>query len=543
MAHIGSTLGIITLTFAGAHASHRTSAVWGAEGHRVVGHIAQELLTPAAKTAVTDLLEGSRLEDVANWADEIKSDSDYDWARPLHYINAPNGTDTFDLAEDCPGGSCVVGAIQRFSATLRDATALRSFRQEALKFLVHFVGDLHQPLHAGYAGDRGGNDITVHFFGQHRNLHQVWDTSILQRRISGGWSAYADSLVSTASDADVDYWQSITEPEDWANESLGLAIASAYPIPASHDLGADYYNRSLPVVERQLVAGGVRLAALLNGILLATPDPEPHNIAAAPEDSLTIATFNIQVFGKTKASKPEIMSTLASIIRQYDIVAVQEIKDSSEAVPAQFLTLINSADADYELLLSPRTGLQDDDAGSQEQYAYYYNTNAVESLGEGVLFDDSGTDHFQREPFLARFKAKGGSFSFVLAAIHTKPDAALEEIEALDDVVHWARTHFAGEDDFIVLGDYNASCTYASSYALDALSIRGSSYTWVIPDDADTNVNQRSQCAYDRIVLTAGANEDYAGHWGVDHAFTDAKVSDHWPVWAAFRRNADTGGL
>jgi len=292
-----------------------------------------------------------------------------------------------------------------------------------------------------------------------------------------------------------------------------------------------------------LVAGGVRLAALLNGILLATPDPEPHNIAAAPEDSLTIATFNIQVFGKTKASKPEIMSTLASIIRQYDIVAVQEIKDSSEAVPAQFLTLINSADADYELLLSPRTGLQDDDAGSQEQYAYYYNTNAVESLGEGVLFDDSGTDHFQREPFLARFKAKGGSFSFVLAAIHTKPDAALEEIEALDDVVHWARTHFAGEDDFIVLGDYNASCTYASSYALDALSIRGSSYTWVIPDDADTNVNQRSQCAYDRIVLTAGANEDYAGHWGVDHAFTDAKVSDHWPVWAAFRRNADTGGL
>jgi endonuclease/exonuclease/phosphatase family metal-dependent hydrolase len=258
----------------------------------------------------------------------------------------------------------------------------------------------------------------------------------------------------------------------------------------------------------------------------------------AISDEFRIATFNIQVFGTTKAGKPDVMAVLAEIVRQYDIVAVQEIKDARNKVPGQFLKAINADGSAYDMRVSDRTGQQPNDRSSREQYAYYFDTETVTSDGPGVLFDDSAEDLFQREPYLARFIAKGGNFSFVLASIHTKPDRAVTEIAALVYVVSWARDQWPEEDDVIVLGDFNAGCDYAAPHVLDSLELAGPDYIWIVPHDADTNLAGRA-CAYDRIVTTTGTADDFADNWDVDRAFTDKRVSDHWPVWAEFHIDQD----
>lgn len=253
---------------------------------------------------------------------------------------------------------------------------------------------------------------------------------------------------------------------------------------------------------------------------------------------ITIATFNIQVFGRTKANKPDVMTTLASIVRRYDLVAIQEFKDKQEEVPGLFLDVVNEDGSIYAMDISPRTGLQDDDRSSQEQYGYYYNTATIEQVGDGALFDDSADDLFQREPYAARFKSKTGSFTFVLIDIHTRPESAVPEIRDLFDAMLWAQARWPDEDDFIALGDFNASCDYAADLVLDNMAIHGADFRWIVPHDADTNLSAR-QCAYDRIVMTVDTSSDYAGEWGVDRAFTDKRVSDHWPVWALFHDDRD----
>ena len=232
------------------------------------------------------------------------------------------------------------------------------------------------------------------------------------------------------------------------------------------------------------------------------------------------------------------MRVLAGIVRKYDIVAVQEIKDRKGEVPGLFLQAINDGGNAYEVLVSERTGKQEDDKHFVEQYAYYYRISTITVLDKGILYDDSQSDHFQREPFVARFGNKSGNFTFVMINIHTSPASAVAEIGALAEVVEWARQRYAGEDDFIVLGDFNAGCGYASTEDMQKLDLSGSEYVWIVPHDADTNL-AKSKCAYDRIVMDVAGNEDYAEKWGVDRAFDDTGVSDHWPVWAEFHVDRD----
>jgi endonuclease/exonuclease/phosphatase family metal-dependent hydrolase len=267
----------------------------------------------------------------------------------------------------------------------------------------------------------------------------------------------------------------------------------------------------------------------------ADPSSELLDGAAALASRLRIATFNIQVFGKTKALKPEILSQLATTIGKYDVVAIQEVKDSSEEAPRLLLAALQrEVGRNYALLLSPRSGREPDDRSSQEQYAVYYDADLIAPLSEDRLFDDSARDLFQREPYLVHLQAKHGAFSFVLMNVHTRPESALSEIGALDDVFAWARQNYPGEDNFIALGDYNAGCRYATPAQLDTLALRGENYFWIVPDDSDSNVSPETACAYDRMVVTAPAERAYTGLWGVDRAFSDKLVSDHWPVWAEF---------
>ena len=253
---------------------------WGEDGHRIVATLAAAWLTPQAKTAVDELLEGKSLADVSTWADEIKSDSAYRWASSLHYANVAPEADSFDLARDCPANGCVVSAIFKYTQVLQDGQAGTADKTEALEFLVHFVGDVHQPLHVARAHDKGGNDIKVEFFNNRTNLHGVWDSELI-RRTKRPWSAYATELRQAISSGPFMDWYGVSDPAVWATESYQFALSHAYAIPKDGQLGQEYFDRCIPVVDQRLSMAGVRLAGLLNGIFadgggaIRAPETQP----------------------------------------------------------------------------------------------------------------------------------------------------------------------------------------------------------------------------------------------------------------------------
>jgi len=262
---------------------------------------------------------------------------------------------------------------------------------------------------------------------------------------------------------------------------------------------------------------------------VAPEAPPPVEAPASEPFALRLATFNIQVLGPAK-------SVLADIIRRYDLVAVQEIRDISGQAPLRLLAAINQhpEGPGYALALSERTGREPDDRHSQEQYAYYYRVDRLRPVDDGTLYDDSRHDHFQREPYLSRFECVGSDASFVVINVHTRPRSALEEIAAMEHVFAWAKSFYGEDETFIAVGDFNAGCGYASEEDLDALPIHGEQYDWVVPHSADTNLAD-SQCPYDRIVLAAPQGNAIVDDWGVDRAFEDDAISDHWPVWVDLR--------
>ncbi len=261
-----------------------------------------------------------------------------------------------------------------------------------------------------------------------------------------------------------------------------------------------------------------------------------------------VASFNIKVFGDTKMSNQTVVSELVDIFQRYDMVAVQEIKDIDEEVPYLFLdelnnfnNLSNSSNAnEWEMVLSIRSGTQEDDKNSQEQYAFYYRPTVFVALDNGTLYDDSSNDSFQREPFMAKFillDTNGNSTGtdIVFVNIHTKPTLAVEEMGALGEVLSWSQENYSQDDDYVILGDFNGDCSYASYNELVELPISSENYTWLIPDDADTTVGD-SRCAYDRIVTTSHLDGRLTGIWGVDEAISGVAVSDHKPVWFDIKR-------
>jgi len=248
------------------------------------------------------------------------------------------------------------------------------------------------------------------------------------------------------------------------------------------------------------------------------------------EHHLTIATFNIQNFGKTKLSKTNVVDTLATVVRMFDIVAVQEVSDVSNHTAFSFLDIINQHSRyHYKLACSDRTGRQADDKHSQEQYAFYYNADVV-SLLDTSLFDDSEKDDFQREPYIASFQTLKGRLSFILCTVHTTPEYAVQEIGSLAEVAAWIPRRFKNVHNIIFCGDFNASCAYASPEQLRQLPIHNKPYHWIIPDTAKTNLTRNKRCAYDRFVVTDSLFPQVTG-WSVLHYFSTKQVSDHWPVY------------
>ncbi len=229
------------------------------------------------------------------------------------------------------------------------------------------------------------------------------------------------------------------------------------------------------------------------------------------------------------------MDILTKTVRNFDIVAIQEFRDKSEKTLPYFVKEINRIPGGkYKYVDSIRLGR----TSSKEKYAFIYNTETVSFNDLSYEYNDIN-DVFEREPFVAYFSS--GDFDFVLINIHTKPDDATDEINALDDVVNDAEARLPNEKDFIVLGDFSADCRYFKEEA-DASALEADEYYWVVDDNADTTV-KKTVCTYDRIVFKKDATlKDYAGKWEVfrfdeEYNLSQKKaenVSDHYPVWAEF---------
>lgn len=241
-----------------------TASAWGPNGHRIVGRIAMNHLTDEAARAVDCLLGPEGLDQASTWPDEIRSDPAWKKADPWHFISIDDA-ETLETTARSPDGD-VVEAIQRFAAVLRDPRASQQDKQQALRFLVHFVGDIHQPLHVGRRADRGGNEIKVNFFREETNLHSVWDSGLIENE-KLSFSEFAAFIDHPTLD-ELRSWQGASVA-DWAAESKALRDR-VYNLPADKRLSFEYAFANMPTVKRRLLQAGVRLAGLLNAVYAQT---------------------------------------------------------------------------------------------------------------------------------------------------------------------------------------------------------------------------------------------------------------------------------
>lgn len=235
---------------------------WGKTGHRVVGAIATQYLTPNARKAVIAVLGNETLAEAANWPDFMRSNPDLFWqktAAPWHYVTVPRGK-TYEEVGAPPEGDGVT-ALARFAQTLQRQDAPLEDKKLALRFIVHIVGDLHQPLHARLDTDRGGHDVAVTFFDTPTDLHVVWDEAIIdQQQLS--YTEWTDLLLGRIMPEQARQWSTADLPT-WIRESVALRD-TIYPDGAV--LSYDYVYRHRAEVELRLEQAGLRLAAFLNRV-------------------------------------------------------------------------------------------------------------------------------------------------------------------------------------------------------------------------------------------------------------------------------------
>jgi hypothetical protein len=242
---------------------------WGPEGHNLVARLAAAHLTPAATARVAEILGASvTLQSIASWPDQIRRERVA--SGPWHYVDIPIDKPHLDMARDCPKGECVIAKIEDFKKVVTDRAASAVERREALIFLVHFVGDMHQPLHCSDNNDKGGNDIKLEFFGRNSNLHSVWDSGLLGRK------GAEETLFAQ-------YSKDLTEKrvkklakgsvKSWAEQSHKVAQRVVYgslpqaPAGTEVKIDATYERLADPVIQDQIERAGARLARVLNSTL------------------------------------------------------------------------------------------------------------------------------------------------------------------------------------------------------------------------------------------------------------------------------------
>jgi hypothetical protein len=250
---------------------------WGADGHKSVAAVAMKFLNPTTQNAVSDILGGSSLEDIATWADDIKHTAAYSWSGPLHYINTADFECGFNRATDCSNGLCLATAIDNYTSLLSSGQDMT----ESVKFLTHFLGDLTQPLHVGFGSDEGGNTLHGYLQGKYVDFHTMWDSTMINERVandfSGSFDSFTQYLVARVS-AGGDMYNQISSfttctsdcVDVWASEAAANNCKYVYvddngnKITNGFNLGDQYYQTNIQNIEYMLIEGGIRLAHVLN---------------------------------------------------------------------------------------------------------------------------------------------------------------------------------------------------------------------------------------------------------------------------------------
>lgn len=251
---ISTTLFIITIFVT-------QSFGWGQNGHRVVGQLAEWHLNNKAKKQIEKILGNESLPMVANWMDEIRSDKSYNYTATWHWVTVPDGGFYEKSLQEETGDA--YEALLHIINELKQGKLTRKGEREYLKMLVHIVGDLHQPLHVGRGDDKGGNDIKVYYFNQETNLHSVWDTKMIESQ-NLSFTEISKHLNKRADKDVVKIYQQAT-PVDWLKEAMALR-PMVYDIPENNRLSYEYNYKYYNLVEERLLAGGLRLAGILNDI-------------------------------------------------------------------------------------------------------------------------------------------------------------------------------------------------------------------------------------------------------------------------------------
>lgn len=341
-------------------------SAWSYVGHRLVAQIAQQYLTDKTEQKLKKILPevDGDISKIASWADQIKGQPQYRYTAPLHYVDThddPPNSCVLNPVRDCPDGKCVLGAIKDFAQKLAPAIDYGFVRSspyrrpktpphnppsepapqdpsqeisDALKFLVHFIGDVHQPLHVS-GKLRGGNQEFVYFEGRKANLHSVWDGKLLDKRIRENFkqdsSQYIQFLNLKAHKEWVDEASKWTQcpqklkvgnndvdlcPEVWATyvDKLNCDTVWVFPSDENEDLAGDYYERNIDTLDRAITMGGIRLGHALNEIfdnsggeahvLPVAPNAQPkHEFTSQVEPSFTIAKKNPYAISVTTTSQ------------------------------------------------------------------------------------------------------------------------------------------------------------------------------------------------------------------------------------------------
>lgn len=236
------------------------SFAWGPQGHQIVGALAEKYLLDSTKLKIREISGEETLEQLSTWPDEIKSNPEWAKSKPWHYANIPDGS-SYDQCDKNPAGD-VVEAIPRMTKDLINTSLPLEKRKQALAFIVHFLGDIHQPLHVGRSEDMGGNAINMQWQNKKTNLHAIWDSAIL-RDISSNTNDVA-AMLYNVSDAQIAQL-GLGDVNSWVNEGLSLRqLIYSYPANRSNNWEKEYSSRVGSTLKDRLQKAGVRLASWLN---------------------------------------------------------------------------------------------------------------------------------------------------------------------------------------------------------------------------------------------------------------------------------------
>lgn len=239
---------------------------WGSNGHTTIGILAVKQLHADSLSEleyIMDSLDQPVMGEACNWPDAVRETEQWAWSYPLHYINIPRGDFKYLEARDCPQQRCATEAIKRYADELGDPRASKEKRWQAFAWLCHLTGDLHQPLHAGFADDRGGNDFEVVFRGEQTNLHSLWDSGLISLYTNN--TEELTQIVSAIPASEISENWSPEMVNSWTNESHELAKQRVYP--ASMKIDETYERQNWLVIQRRMSTAASRLALILNSVL------------------------------------------------------------------------------------------------------------------------------------------------------------------------------------------------------------------------------------------------------------------------------------